>query len=252
MYPSNFAARVMLVLIPALITAGAWAQVGSVVIEGKDTRNPLGRHHIANTKRALIAALRNDDAEVRQAASGALANGWPKDAIAPIKEAMLREIVAGNREAMAFDLARLGDATGRDTLTRLCHSTADPEYVRMAAAMNMSFLKDDSCVDVVLDVFRLDSDPDDPDSKSQALSLVPGFIGRLGGEESRRVLELVAKALDDPDPGVRMTASNTLGLLGDVSAIPALQAALTREKNEGCRLQMFTDLQRLEKLKQSQ
>lgn len=170
--------------------------------------------------------------------------------MSPIEVAMLRENVEFNRVSMAFDLAKLGDDAGREMLVSECHNTSEWGSTRMMAAMYLSGLQEDSCVDSVLAILQLDSDPQDTNSKMDALELVPSFIGHPTGQDSRRVLELVAKALDDPDLGVRLTASNMLVHLGDVSAIPRLQVALEREQDETVYSAMLGDLKRLKERQQ--
>jgi HEAT repeat protein len=209
----------------------------------------LRSHHINLTKQGVIAALGSDDAEVRKYGSRVLSNHWPKSAPSPIEAAMLRESVEFNRVSMAFDLAKLGDSAGREMLVSECHNTSEWGSTRMMAARYLSELHEDSCVDSVLDVLQADSDPQDTNSKTDALELVPSFIGHPTGQDSRRVLELVAKALDDPALGVRLTASNMLVRLADVSAIFRLQAAIEREQDETVHSAMIKDLKRLEELR---
>jgi HEAT repeat protein len=85
----------------------------------------------------------------------------------------------------------------------------------------------------------------DPDARIQALYLVPS-LNHLAGEEPAKVVDLIANgALHDQMPRVRMAASNTLGRLGDVSAIPYLRNALAKESDGACRIVMQTALQRL-------
>ncbi len=149
---------------------------------------------------------------------------------------------------MAFDLAKLGDNAGREMLVSECHNTSEWGSTRVMAARYLSELREDSCVDSVLDILQSDSDPQDTISKIEALELVPTFIGHATGQDSQEVLELVAKALDDPDLGVRLTASHMLVRLGDVPAIPKLQAALEREQDDTVYSAMLGDLKRLGEL----
>ena len=246
---ASYVARLYLLV---LLAVGVWPQQRSTngIPIGDTPEQVLKSRHIAIRKPSLVAALLSDDAEVRKLAAGVLANRWPKDAAPAIEEAMLREADDWNRIWMAFDLAKLGDKAGREMLGTECHNTGEWGSTRMLAARKMSELHDDSCVDSVLDVLGSDSDPQDTNAKESALDLVPSFIKHFTGQEYRKVLDLAEKALDDPAGGVRIAASIMLGRLGDVSAVPGLQAALAREQDETVQGVVSRDVKRLEELHQ--
>jgi hypothetical protein len=67
-------------------------------------------------------------------------------------------------------------------------------------------------------------------------------LGRSHSPGARNALE---KALSDPHPAVRAAASAALGNLGDVSAVPALQAALAREQTTSVKSQFETTIKKL-------
>lgn len=233
-------------LLPLFIAIFAWTQSS---LSLRDTSEQfLQDHHISITKQAVITALRNDDAEIRREASRVLSSHWPKEAAAPIQIAMLQEGDELVRVSLATDLARLGDKAGREMLLTECHNTGDWGTTRMYAARGLTELHDDSCVDSVLEILRSDSDPQDTVAKSDALELLPSFIHDFTGEEYRRVLNLAVSALNDPAVGVRLTAAITLGRVGDTSAIPALQAALTTEQDATIHSAILVELKRLKNL----
>ncbi len=231
--------------------SAAWPQQCDSVLMDSDMVASCERviqcHHFRTSEQGVIAALDSDKAQLRACASLVLSDRWPKDAASPIEAAMLKESDQLTRVGLAWDLARLGDNAGREMLVSECHSVSEWGSTRVQAARWMSELHDDSCVDSVLDVLQADSDPQD-DAKYPALDLVPSFIGRLTAQDSRRVLALVEKALDDPSGIVRLTASQTLVRLGDISAIPRLQAAAAKEQEETIRSSMSSDVKDLEKL----
>ncbi len=68
------------------------------------------------------------------------------------------------------------------------------------AARYLSELREDSCVDSVLDILQSETATHkDTISKIEApWNSLPTFIGHATGQDSQEVLELVAKALDDP------------------------------------------------------
>jgi HEAT repeat protein len=209
-------------------------------------KHALQRHGIGLTREALVSALRSPDAEVRELAAQVLAEDHEKDAIPSIVEALAAETVPANRVNIAFFLAQLGEEIGRTTLKRACDDFTISAWVRMLAAVNMRALHDDYCLASVVDVLQ---SWDDPGARKQALSLVPDFE-RPSEQNAQNLFSLVVKALADQTPGVRTTASNTLGRLGNVAAIPALQSALANEHDEGCRFEMQMDLQQLQNKKE--
>jgi hypothetical protein len=212
----------------------------------------LHGHDIAITKQAVMAALRDHDAGVRQAASHVLSSRWPEQAVTPIHEAMLRE---GDELVRVYlgDLAELGNNTGRETLITECHNNENWGSTRVVAARSMIHLHDDSCDDAVLEVLRADSDPQDPLAKVYALNLVPGFVffHHSDRREYQSVMDLIMKALNDPDGGVRLTTATTLGSLGDPSAIPALQVAAANERDATVRNAMLIELKKLMRVQTS-
>jgi HEAT repeat protein len=179
----------------------------------------LAKHHVSTTQEAVRAALNHDDPEVRKAASHVLSSHWPKEAEAPLEAAMLQENDEWVRIAIASDLAELGDEAGREMLTTECHNASEWGSTRILAARMLTQLHDNSCVDAILEILQSDSDPQDTLAKIDALNLVTMFIEHSTPQEYRKVLDLAMNALNDPDPGVRLTASVTLGHLGDAMLV---------------------------------
>jgi HEAT repeat protein len=238
-----------------LIPIFAAAQV-SISVEGQPVPDSPERfrkaHHVSTTKDAVITALQNVDPEVRKVAAEVLSRRWPRDAKAPLEIAMLQENDAFSRIFIASDLAKIGARAGYEMLITECHNTSEWGSTRILAARGMTELHDDSCVDSVLETLRSPSDPQDTNAKIDALNLVPDIIKHFSGQEHRNVMDLTMSALDDPDAGVRLTASVTLGRLGDTSAIAALQAAGTTEQDATVQNAMLGELKRLKTLQQVQ
>ena len=74
---------------------------------------------------------------------------------------------------------------------------------------------------------------------------MPDVIKHLSGQEYRNAMELTTNAFSDPDAGVRLTASITLGRLGGPSAIAALQTAIAAEQDATVQKAMLEQLKRL-------
>jgi HEAT repeat protein len=206
-------------------------------------KEALTRRHIETTA-GLLKALRSNDPEVRQLAAAVLADDGIRDAIPAVREAFDSETVPGNRVNMALFLAQLGDMNGREYLSSVCKSDGESVDIKMLAAINMRYLRDDSCMDTVFTVLRSPSVADAP-ARTQAVYLSLDFAP----SHPQDVLDLLTKSLRDPDSGVRMAASSALQQLGSASAIPYLRTALETEQNEGCRLSMGLAIQRLESKK---
>jgi HEAT repeat protein len=223
-------------------------------IEGQPVRDSpeqfLAKHHVSTMQEAVRAALNHDDSEVRKAAAHVLSSHWPKEAEAPLEAAMLRENDEWVRIAIASDLAELGDKAGREMLTTECHNASEWGSTRILAARMLTQLHGNSCIDAILEILQSDSDPQDTLARIEALNLVTMFIDHSTPQEYRKVLDLAMNALNDPDLGVRLTASVTLGRLADASAIPALQAAFAGEQEETVRSAMLVELKRLRSLQQ--
>jgi HEAT repeat protein len=212
----------------------------------------LRSHHLKITEQDAIAALGSDNSGERVSAADVLSSHWPKEAVAPIEAAMLKESDQLTRVHLAWDLAKLGDDAGRGMLVSECHAASEWGTTRMLAARWMSELHDDSCADSIIEVLRLDSDPQDTMSKVEALNLVPTFVRHPTAMDSGGIVALVENALDDPAGSVRLTASQTLVRLGDISAIPHLQAAVAKEQEEAIRSAMSSDVKHLQELKKKQ
>jgi len=212
----------------------------------ESAKHALKRHGIVLTREALVSALRNPDAEVRELAAQVLAEDGEKEAIPSIVEALAAETVPANRVNIAFFLAQLGEETGSTALKRICDDFAISAWIRMLAAVNMRALHDDYCLASVVDVLQ---SSDDRGARMQALTLVTDFE-RPSEENAQKLLSLAVKALADKEAGVRMIASDTLGRLGNVAAIPALQTALANEDVDGCRLEMWRVIHQLQKKKE--
>jgi len=242
------AAHVSTLLLPLLLAVAAWSQQPDSNLVGDMSEKVLRSYRIKLTEQGVTAALGSDNAAVRKYASRVFSNRWPKNAASPIKVAMLREGDELLRVSLATDLAGLGDESGREMLRTECHNTGEWGTTRMYAARSMTDLHDDFCEDSVLEILRLPSDPQDTNAKRDALDLVLSIIHNSGGQEYRNILDLTMNALNDPDSGVRLTASITLGRLRDTSAIAALEAAVTAEQEATVQSLMLEDLKRLKAL----
>jgi HEAT repeat protein len=201
----------------------------------------LQQHHIALTKSALVNALRNPDAEVRSLAAAQLAENRARDTIPSIIGALTAERVPLTRVNIAFALAQMGEKKGFAELKSTCDDARVPSHFRIFAASYLLYFNDEHCLPSVLGMLRSDAEPT---TRMQALSILNRFE-HIQKKDFRAMHHLVLKALTDPDPSVRLTASSTLSSIGNSSDIQNLRNAIADEQDEAVRSQMENDLQRL-------
>jgi HEAT repeat protein len=207
----------------------------------------LQSHHIELTKPALVKALRNQDAEVRSLAAQKLAEQNATETIPAILDSLTAETMPGTRVNIAFSLAQLGEARGFNALQDTCRDPGMRPDLRVLAARYMRDLKheDAICRSALVDMLQ---SPADPDARAQAASLLPRFQD-LSPQESQKILQGVLKALEAPEPTVRLAASHALNEIGDKSAISNLQKAVANEPDKAVRSQLQMDLQELQQKK---
>ena len=78
---------------------------------------------------------------------------------------------------------------------------------------------------------------------ASALSLIPSFH-KLNATEKRELCVLTLKWLADPEPSIRLTASEVLGKMDDADVIPSLEKAIADEANPVVRDWMERELDR--------
>ncbi len=231
-------------MILIFIAALAWSQSPSESNGAIPTASELlKRHNIQLTQTALVDALRNADPEVRYLAALKLAEDKAIETVPAIKDALTSEKVPRTRTNIAFALAELGDQLGFDTLEGNCGSRDQGAGIRTQSAGYMLSLDHESatCRDALLEVLQTGSNG----YRAQAASLLPGYHN-LSGEDSKRALVGLVRALHASDAFLQMAAGRALADLGDIRAIPELREAVSREREEVVRLQLGEDLRTLQ------
>ena len=206
-----------------------------------DPAEILRQHNISLTKDALLAALRNDDPEVRGLAAGQLADERANDVIPAIAAALEAERVRVARVNIATALIELGDERGTRALRQDCDDTSLNMHDRLLSASQLRSFHDESCWKTVMEAAK----SRDSSVRSSALTMIPYF--KTSPELSRAFL---LNGLLDQDLSVRMVASSGLINLGDVAAIPALEAAIAAETNPMLRRTMEQGVKFLQKKQQ--
>ena len=221
-------------------------QVGSVRLSRFG--DLLREHNIDLTETALVRALKNPDSEVRFLAAMKLAEDKAVDAIPAIKQAMAVEKAPRTRVSIAVALELLGDPGGRHELKMVCADGDFPPEFRLYAVRYMFDLgveRDDDCLHAAEEIVEIvDSENRTVGDRNSALELLPRFRN-LTTDESKRMFQLVVDRLHDPEPTVRMAASQSLASLGNIAAIPYLDAAIARESEEGTRSVFELNLKKL-------
>jgi HEAT repeat protein len=202
----------------------------------------LKRHNIATTPQALKEALRNPNAEIRYLAALKLAEDGAKDAIPSLQSTLGAEKDHQAHLNISLALAQLGDSKGFDALQATCNDNHEDAGRRMIAARYMLDLDRQGCSSAVIDQLRSGVDAE---SRIQAMDLLPRFQN-ISQDDQQKILNLLVVNLSDSTPAVRIAASEALGSQGGVAAVPYLQAAVAREKDDTVRSAMQSDLQTLQ------
>ena len=196
-------------------------------------------HQIPLTKDSLRSALRSDDTEIWELAAEQLAIEGVKDAIPDLAGLLDLKSEPIERIILANSLAQLGDERGVQTFRAYCDDKTAQMGDRLSAASHLLRYQPKSCPETLVEGLQ------DEVYRGQALSMIPNFK-ELSPSESAQVRALLLKSLSDKDFLTRLQAAQTIEGLGDVSAIPALEAALVKEAKPQVRGAMEQSLKALQ------
>jgi HEAT repeat protein/beta-lactamase regulating signal transducer with metallopeptidase domain len=202
------------VVSPAMVSAGIAAGVRAG-IAGSFRRSAEPQDTARQSQRvaALVAALRDADAEVRRAAATSLGQIEDTRAVPGLITA-LRDQDAEVRQQAAWALAQLEDKRATEPLVgALKDSNVD---VRRKAAWALGQLEDQSASPALAAALR----DDDPEVRKNA-------AWGLGQLELQTAPAELIDALKDPNADVRRTAAWALSEMGDARAVPALRQMLS-------------------------
>ncbi len=172
---------------------------------------------------ALAQALLELDDDGRRAAAEGLANCGPAGWELLVEGASLSDDPGADivrvRRAAAYGLARVGEEWARDRLAKL--EREDKQWlVRSAATDALQAMRADSGEgEEPIDLTPLDMDNLGWLVQWAASKGQPVGVGKAAAQALQR-------ALEDPDPTVRLAAAHTYAYLGDAESIPALRARL--------------------------
>lgn len=240
-HSSLIASVIAIAMLPSALAQQA-PEIGSVRLSRYG--DLLQQHGIELTQPSLLSALENPNADVRFLAAMKLAEDKEVGAIPAIKKALTVESIPRDRVNMAVALGLLGDQSGNDELKKICADSAVIPEFRLYAVRYMFDLhsQDGDCLRAAEQIAK--SKDAKPGDRISALGLLPQFQNLTAGE-SHKVFELVLKCLEDPEPIVRMAASDALAGVGNPSAARYLEAAMAREQDESVRSTFQKDLKKL-------
>lgn len=235
-----------LVIVICMLVSDISAQ--TVSSQGEGRLNTLGdllqQHHIALTNDALIEALRNRDLEIRWLAAQKLAEDKATDSIPYIIAALRSDRTTSRSKVnIAFALAELDSEEGYRTLSEICIDTKVQPHLRLLASRYLLIFGKQTCLSSVIDVLQMQADDD---LRAEALQLISRFA-KVAGNDRNKIGEVIANYLVNESPTLRLNAAIALANVGDPAAVPALKAAIEREKEAAVRSQMEDDLRALER-----
>jgi HEAT repeat protein len=200
----------------------------------------LTLHGVSLRKDALLSALQSEDPEIVRLAAGELAVKHVKDAAPQIERLLDAESDPAAKIGLAQDLTMLGDARGIQELQRFCDDRTLPIITRLSGAEVLRVqVGQKSCPELIISGIQ----DEEPVARVLAISMIPHFQEL---RSAARVQALVAHYLSDPDAAVRLEAADTIRIMGDAAAVPALQAALLKETDPGVRNSMAASLKNLQ------
>ena len=182
----------------------------------------LALYGVPLTKDGMLAAFRSGDPAIRMLDEEVLAYRHVKDAIPELSVLLITTYDPNERIGLANALAELGEEQGVETLRRYCDDTTTSVGERLTAARFLRRYRPKSCSGVLMAALHDDS------SRLSALHLIPEFK-ELSPEQSAAARSVLLKSLADEDFSLRLVAAETIASTGDVTYIPALQAAIEKE-----------------------
>jgi HEAT repeat protein len=200
---------------------------------------------ISTAEPSLIQAMRNEDPEIRIVAALELAEDRHEDAVPLIEEAFSHESVPKVQIGIATALLSLGDPRGLQHLHGMCADGSLSIDDVGDVVRNLAIMKDStaSCLDPALGFLGSHCDSE---SRLRAMWMLPDLYASAPPAERSRISGMLEDMLNDPDPAVRLTASNSLAQANIATSMPSLRMAIANEADATVRAGLERDLRRLE------
>jgi beta-lactamase regulating signal transducer with metallopeptidase domain len=192
---------------PPPASSGSLAGVPSATatLQGRDT---------ASVVAALVRALQDSVASVREDAAYALGHLEAASAIEPLSVRLGREPAANVREMIAWALAQIGNRSASGALGLVAQRDS-AESVRGMAVWALGQLEDPASVAALVTVLR--------DASSAVRGRAAWALGTIAPAVAPAAL---VAALRDPSSDVRLRAAWALGQIADSTAVPQLAVTL--------------------------
>lgn len=194
--------------------------------ERRDALMRLGSLKRSDASRVAAAGLGDLAPIVRTTAAHAILSLPPAEAVALLIPLLQDKLEFVRREA-AYAMGQTRSRTALSPLTNLLTSDKDAG-VRGAAAVALGEIGDESAVPSLVQVLTVRTEKKKKVKTAEDAFVMRAAARSLGQIRSRSAVEVLIAALADDtnDNDVRREAATALGLIGDPSAGPALQAAL--------------------------
>jgi beta-lactamase regulating signal transducer with metallopeptidase domain len=200
------------------VSGGVAGTEPAVAGRQRNQAGPISDATREQVAKALLNALKDENAEVREQAMQALAKMGSPLAFEPMVAA-LKDSSAQVRHQAAFNLGQLGDPRAIPPLTAALKD-ADAD-VRQQSVFALGQLHAKEAVPALTAALK----DENADVRQQAAFA----LGQLG---DRSAVQPLLGALKDTDADVRQQAAFALGQVGDTTAVPALVQALSDEKSD--------------------
>ena len=199
------------------------------------------KYAVRLVKEDLRVALRSKDNEQeRYLAAWQLADLGQKDVIPDVYQAFEVEDQPRPKAYLACALVELGDHRGVDALHQYCKDDALPVDLRLDVARFLLEVHETPCIAPIVEALK-GTCP----YNWQAQAVIP-HIKNLSPSDSEQLRVLLMDRLSDQGSAVRMVTAQTLSQLHDTAAIPAVQAAIAKERNPTVRKSMEDSLKNLQ------
>ncbi|MGD0442900.1 MAG: HEAT repeat domain-containing protein [Edaphobacter sp.] len=187
----------------------------------------LTRRNIPLTEPALLAALKNPDAEIRSLAAAQLAASDDHAALKYMITAFQDERDPQVQVNIAGAATWLGSSIAIEQLKVICRDINQPSTARLDAARYISNKQLPDCFPAIREIARNDQDAS---VRVLAITAAVSYSNQSDGAQ-----KIAVQALNDLDPTVRITAADSLSSLHATNAIPALQSTLQGDGDETSR-----------------
>jgi HEAT repeat protein len=201
----------------------------------------LMQYHIPNTIPALRDALKSPNPNIRMLVAGILAQDKDVDSIPLLRDALESERVESVKLSLATSLATLKDWQGLDLLGKTCNDREANQTTRLLAANRLLDAGNNDCMASVVEILG-----EKPDAPSRELGLQ--YLRRTTSAPPfllPKLQTILLNELQDISPINRQYAGECISVFGDANAIPALEAAISVEKNQPTRFHLEENLKRI-------